>query len=224
MKEPVIKIESILYKAVPGLLLGDLVCSVTNSDYNSDLWNEINRHQAELRKSLRIEELKHIPIIHATRNAYKACGKDPNRYRPSAEQLNRRILQGKELYQISTVVDLINFVSLKSGYSIGGFDYEKVTGELKYGIGKKDEVYQGIGRGNLNIDGLPVLRDRLGGIGTPTSDEMRTRITGETSLLLMNINAFDGNEAKLRETMEWSVFLLEKYAKASFCFFTINHY
>ncbi|MFB6341844.1 B3/4 domain-containing protein [Saccharicrinis sp. FJH62] len=222
MKEPVILFQDNLRYAVPNLLLGDIVCTVTNSEYNQELWDEIKAYETELREKLKIESVKHIPTIKATREAYKSCGKDPNRYRPSAEQLNRRILQGKELYHISTLVDLINLVSLKTGYSIGGFDYESVAGELKYGIGQTNEKYEGIGRGKLNIEGLPVLRDELGGIGTPTSDEIRTRIRGNSRLLLMNINAFDGDTDRLNDTINWSVALLKKYVSAEIHFLTVN--
>ena len=34
------------------------------------------------------------------------------------------------------------------------------------GIGKSGEPYEGIGRGELNIEGMPVYRDAMGGIST----------------------------------------------------------
>ncbi|MFB6318554.1 B3/4 domain-containing protein [Saccharicrinis sp. FJH54] len=222
MQEPVIEFAKEIRNAVPDLMLGDIVCAVKNTEFNPELWNEIQDYASELRTRLRIEDVKNIPSIHATRFAYKACGKDPNRYRPSAEQLHRRILQGKDLYQISTLVDLINMVSLKTGYSIGGFDYDSVAGKLQYGIGMPNEKYEGIGRGELNIEGLPVLRDELGGIGTPTSDEMRTRIRIDSRYLLMNINAFDGDSEKLKNAVDLSVSLLEKYVSAEIYFITVN--
>ena len=63
--------------------------------------------------------------------AYKRLGKDPNRYRPSAEALRRRILRGLPLYKIDTLVDIVNLVSIRSGYSIGGFDADKIVGGLE---------------------------------------------------------------------------------------------
>ena len=93
------------------------------------------------------------------------CGKDPSRYRPSAEALIRRVLQGKPLYQKNTFVDLINLASIAYGYSIGGFDADKFVGDtLTLGVGKAGEPYEGIGRCVLNIEGLPVYRDELGGV------------------------------------------------------------
>ena len=153
------------------------------------------------------------PAILATRQAYKALGKDPNRYRPSSEALCRRIVKGMDLYQIDTAVDLINLVSLKSGYSIGGFDTDAIVGDLTLGVGEADEKFEAIGRGLLNIEGLPVYRDSIGGIGTPTSDEERTKITAATTKLLMIINAYSG-EKGLRETVDDSIHLLKKHLDA----------
>src|SRR5216683_2186569 len=48
------------------------------------------------------------PQILATRAAYKALGKDPARYRGSAEALLRRMIAGKGLPRINAVVDIIN--------------------------------------------------------------------------------------------------------------------
>lgn len=209
-----ISIQNNLAEKCPQLVLAVIQCKVSNSEFDSELWERISNVSSKIREDLKIEQVKHVPTIDVTRVAYKQCGKDPNRYRPSAEQLNRRILQGKELYQMSTLVDLVNLVSLKSGYSIGGFDADKIQGNLEYGIGEKDELYNGIGRGALNIEGLPILRDEKGGIGTPTSDEERTMLLMNTTSFLMNINAFDGKTAILEENVQWAVELLMSFASA----------
>ena len=141
-------------------------------------------------------------------------GKDPNRYRVSSEALCRRVVKGMDLYRINTLVDLINLVSMCSGYSIGGFDADKIVGDMvTLGVGRHDEKFEGIGRGLLNVEGLPLYRDAVGGIGSPTSDEERTKITMSTVRLQMQINAF-GEEMPLADTIDWSVSLLEKYASA----------
>ena len=81
------------------------------------------------------------------------------------------------------------------------------------GVGKADEPFEAIGRGIMNIEGLPVYRDSLGGIGNPSSDEERTKITSETEHLLMLINGYSGAEG-LKEAAEFSIDLLKKYAYA----------
>ena len=160
------------------------------------------------------DSIKDMTTIHATREAYKKCGKDPSRYRPSGEALCRRILRGLALYQIDTLVDLINLVSIRFGYSIGGFDADKIVGDtLILGIGKAGEPYEGIGRGELNIEGMPVYRDAAGGIGTPTSDNERTKLELGTTHLLTIINGYSGKEG-LRDAADYMVELLKEFASA----------
>ena len=186
---------------------------VVNSDYNSELWEEIHAISERFRAELTTETLKDVSGIAATRRVYRTCGKDPSRYRPASEALIRRILQGKKLYQIDTLVDLINLASIVYGYSIGGFDADKMLGEqLTLGIGKADEPYEGIGRGVINIEGLPVYRDEIGGVGTPTSDHERTKITAQTTHLLVLINGYDGKEDSVRANALYIQELLRKYA------------
>jgi DNA/RNA-binding domain of Phe-tRNA-synthetase-like protein len=158
--------------------------------------------------------VKNLPTIAATREAYKRCGKDPGRYRPSAEALRRRLLRDIPLYQIDTLVDLINLVSLRTGYSIGGFDADKIAGtDIELGVGRAGEPFEGIGRGVLNIEGLPVYRDANGGIGTPTSDNERTKMSVDTRRILAIVNGYSGSEG-LAEAAQMIQELLRKYASS----------
>ena len=185
---------------------------VKNSAYSEALWQEIDALCEEYRKTLSVDVIKEWDPIHETRAVYRRCGKDPSRYRPAAEALIRRVLQGKALYQIDTLVDLINLASMRYGYSIGGFDADKFVGDtLTLGIGRHDEPYEGIGRGMINIEGLPVYRDAEGGVGTPTSDHERTKITLETTHLLVLINGYDGNEEQVMENARFIQQCLQRY-------------
>ncbi len=208
-----IKLSSEIKTACPELKVLVIACQVKNSPSDETLWQEIAAEEAAVKAACRIEEINKWAPIKATRTAYKRLGKDPNRYRPSAEALRRRILRDLPLYRIDTLVDLINLVSIRSGYSIGGFDADKIVGDLTLGVGQEGELYQGIGRGLLNIAGLPVYRDQIGGIGTPTSDEERTKISMETTSLLMIINGYSGSEG-LFEAGEYAMDLLKRYASA----------
>ena len=189
--------------------------AVENSPFSHPLWDEIHQLEERLRSELTTDTLKELPSIAATRTIYKKCGKDPSRYRPASEQLIRRMLQGKELYQIDTLVDLINLASIAYGYSIGGFDADKFVGDtLTLGIGREGEPYEGIGRGMLNIAGLPVYRDAQGGVGTPTSDHERTKISLSTRHLVVLINGYDGNEQRVVENARFIQQLLRNYAQS----------
>lgn len=186
---------------------------VVNSPYCAPLWEEINALGAKYREQLTTESLKQMPSIEATRRVYRACGKDPSRYRPASEALIRRMLQGKELYQRDTLVDLINLASIAFGYSIGGFDADRFVGDtLTLGVGRHDEPYEGIGRGMINIEGLPVYRDAAGGVGTPTSDHERTKLSLDTTRLLTIVNGYDGNRTNVLACANFIQRLLQRYA------------
>ena len=98
-------------------------------------------------------------------------------------------------------------------YSIGGFDADKYEGDtLTLGVGREGEPYEGIGRGIINIAGLPIYRDARGGVGTPTSDNERTKIDIATTHLMVLINGYDGCEDKVRANAEFIQRLLRQYA------------
>ena len=199
----------------PAFVGAAVEAQVVNTPYSKELWDEIHALEDRFRRELTTESLKDLPSIAATRRVYKAGGKDPSRYRPASEQLIRRMLQGKELYQIDTLVDLINLASIAYGYSIGGFDADKFVGHtLTLGVGREGEPYEGIGRGMLNIAGLPVYRDAEGGVGTPTSDHERTKMTLGTTHLVVLINGYDGNEQRVAENARFIQELLRKYAQS----------
>ncbi len=207
-----ITISDEIFKACPGYVAAVLSCTVKNSPSDPRLWEEIAQEEAAIKANVKIEEINKWAPIKATRDVYKKLGKDPNRYRPSAESLRRRIVRGLSLYQVDTLVDLINLLSIRTGYSIGGFDLDKIQGgQLTLGVGREGELYHGIGRGELNIAGLPVFRDAVGGIGTPTSDEERTKIDLQTTRLLMIINGYSGYDG-LEEAIDYAYRLLNQYA------------
>lgn len=209
-----IKISEEVARACPDLHVLAITCRIQNSPSDPHLWEEIACQEETIRKTFQIEDINKWPPVRSTREAYKKLGKDPNRYRPSAESLYRRVVRGLPLYRIDTLVDTVNLISLKTGYSIGAFDMDKIEGEqLVLGVGREGEVYHGIGRGELNISGLPVYRDRAGGIGTPTSDEERTKIELSTTRLLMLINGYSGVKG-LSDASAYSEKLLRKYLKA----------
>ena len=219
-----IVVSSEIESVCPRFVGACVEAQVVNSEYCQPLWDEINALGERYRQTLTTATLKELSGIAATRRVYRACGKDPSRYRPASEALIRRQLTGKSLYQIDTLVDLVNLASIAFGYSIGGFDADKFEGDtLTLGIGREGEPYEGIGRGMINIAGLPVYRDSKGGVGTPTSDNERTKITLHTTHLVVLINGYDGNEAQVRANAEYIRELIKKYCNSDGGSFFLYH-
>ena len=216
-----IEVSAEMHTVCPEFIGACVTANIKNTEYSEELWREIDALGEEFRATLTTESLKTIGSIQATRRVYRLCGKDPSRYRPSGEALVRRVLQGKQLYHIDTLVDLINLASMKYGYSIGAFDADKFSGDtLTLGIGREGEPYEGIGRGMINIAGLPVYRDAVGGVGTPTSDNERTKVSLSTTRLLVLVNGYDGNEQSVLDTAEYIVRLVGRYCAATDCSYT----
>lgn len=210
-----VEIDPRILEVCPSMQIGLLRADVVNGDTCDELWHEIEQEAAVVASNYELLAINKRPAIAATRKLYKALGKDPGRYRVASEALCRRIVRGLGLYRLTTLIDVVNLVSIKSGYPISGLDASKIEGDtLTMGVGENGEPYCGIGRGQLNIEGMPVYRDALGGIATPTSDEERTKFTLETRKVQINVNAF-GLEMPLDETLDWTAQLLEKYANAT---------
>jgi len=205
-------ISSKIKEVCPELKLAILSCEVTNSITSDAFWTEMEIDIELIKATYSLEEINKHPAIAATRKVYKLLGKDPNRYRPSAEALCRRIVREIPIYKVSTLVDIINLVSIRSGFSIGGFDMDKIQGDIELSVGTVHNEFEAIGRGALNVEGLPLYRDSIGGIGTPTSDNERTKISDKTTRLLMIINGYSGNTGLL-EAANHSIELLQKYAE-----------
>jgi DNA/RNA-binding domain of Phe-tRNA-synthetase-like protein len=206
-----VSIHDGLQRAVPGLALGCISASVKVEQHSKALWSEINQRPARLTATVSPDQINSIPQIAAMRSAYKTLGKDPSRYRGSAEALLRRVLSGKGLYQINNVVDINNLVSLESFQPLGSYDLERIDGPVELRIGMPGETYKGIGKDEINIENLPVFADAGGPFGSPTSDSERAMVRLETQRVLMVIFSFagpDGLESSVARASE----LLGKYA------------
>ena len=195
----------------PALQLGCLQASIRMQSKNEALWQKMLALSTS-KKGLLMENIKDIPAIQSSREAYKALGKAPSRYRLSAEALHRRIVKGQDLYQISNVVDIINYSSIASGFSIGGYDLNEIQGDIVLDLGQAQELYEAIGRGNINIENLPVFRDTRGAFGSPTSDSIRTSITDQTQQVLLIFLNF-GGQNHLAEALQATAQLLIDFAE-----------
>ena len=205
-----IKISDVLKMNLPDIRLGCLEAEVSIMPSSRDLLKHIDQVIEEKNSRLTIEEVNKIDVIADTKEAYRRLGKDPSRYRPSAEALTRRIVQGKGLYRVNNIVDALNIISIQHGFSIGGYDIAKLDEPVILGIGGSGEPYEAIGRGQLNIENLPVLRDTQGVFGSPTSDSMRTMVSDGTTSFLMVFFDFKRSEL-LDGALNDTEFILKKY-------------
>jgi DNA/RNA-binding domain of Phe-tRNA-synthetase-like protein len=210
---PTVTIDEALKSKCPQVALACVTASVEAVATPPGLDAELT---AIVEKILKLPEPRAVldsAPIQATRRGYKALGKDPARYRGSAEALLRRVIAGKELPRINNVVDIINLVSVESRLSIGLYDLKHVSGDIVFRAGRTGETYKGIGKYDLNLDGLPVFCDAVGPHGSPTSDSERTMVTEATKSVLGIIISFGGPQS-LPAWAERTAALLMQYALA----------
>lgn len=210
-----VKIDPRIQELCPEMRIGLVKATVVNEPTCDELWCEIESAAEEIRQRYELLEINQRPAIAGTRQLYRALGKDPSRYRVASEALCRRIIRGLGIYRLTTLIDVVNLVSIKSGYAISGLDGDCIAGDtLTMSVGTAQDEYHGIGRGLLNIEGMPCYRDAIGPIATPTSDEERTKFTEQTVKAQININAF-APEMPIQEAVDWMASLLQKYAHAT---------
>ncbi|WMI80496.1 B3/B4 domain-containing protein [Anaerotignum sp. MB30-C6] len=206
-----ITIDSSLKERCPDAVLGVLQCKVVVKEDDAAFLELLNAKIAELAE-VELSQANKREKIQFTRKAYKALGKDANRYRCSSEAMCRRIAKERGLYYINNVVDINNYLSIKTGYSMGTYDLDQVQGDIRWARAPEGTAYQGIGKDVLNIEFLPALFDELGPFGNPTSDNTRAMITESTKEILMVYYVFDGEEA-LMGLLEEAESLLKEFAQ-----------
>ena len=208
-------IDSRMKELWPAVRVGCLQYQVQVEKKNPELWAYLKKEIYKKAKDAIFDYgVNEIPNIKESRAAYKAFGKDPSRYRVSSEALIRRIGQGKGLYEVNTVVDVNNLISIESGFSVGSYDTARMGEDLVFRIGEAGETYKGIGKEEIKIDALPVLADEQGAIGSSTSDSERGMITEDAQEVLTLIYSFSDNQ-DLEKALESGRRYLEQYAKTS---------
>lgn len=202
-----------LKEKVPDYCLAVMSFEIKIEGTSDSLKDEIRKIENEVIKDLTLENLLKQPRIEAARVGYRRLGKDPSRYRLATEALLRRLIKGNGLYFINNAVDIGNILSVRTQRSVAVLDEDKIIGDILIRIGE-EEPYEGIGRGNINIKNIPVYCDQIGPFGTPTSDTPRTRITEQTSNVLLFITSFNGKDG-LEEDVTMAKELFTHFAEVS---------
>jgi DNA/RNA-binding domain of Phe-tRNA-synthetase-like protein len=208
-----IQIDANLKKKCPRTVLGCVTARVQVNASPVTLLGEMNQRELEIQELPFPRGVLESPQVETARKAYKSLGKDPARYRGSAEALLRRIVAGKGFPQVNVVVDVINLVSVESRLPVGLYDLAHVSGDIVFRAGRAGETYKGIGKYDLNLEGLPLFADDQGPHGSATSDSERTMVTSQTEGILAIIVSFSGPESLDRWTQRMSA-LLTQYAAA----------
>ena len=175
-----VKIAAELKAKCPNAALGCVQAEVKTGATPIGLDEALRACEERITKLPEPRAVLEASAIAATRVGYKALGKDPARYRGSAEALLRRLISGKGMPRINNVVDVINLVSVESRMPVGLYDMAHVKGAVEFRAGRAGETYKGIGKYDLNLEGLPLFADAKSPHGSPTSDSERLGSAGRS--------------------------------------------
>ncbi len=188
--------------------------TITKNDetkLSDEISKEFDNIAKEYQQKYSIEEVVRIPKIKATRDGYKALGKDPSHTRAACEALLRRILKNGTIYRLGDLIDIGNLLSIKLMKSICMVDLDKIDGDIYIRLGKNSDEYYGINRGKINVENIPLYTDNTSPFGNPTSDTIRTAITNETKNVCIMLINFDKETTDLDEDVLVST--LNKFLK-----------
>lgn len=211
----IVKIDPVMYETYPEIRLGCISFKADVKEPDEGFWKYMDEEIcSKWFEYLKDHELPEIEGIRGSREAYKAFGRSPSKYRVSSEALLRRIRQGNELYHVNSVVDVNNLISVESGLSVGSYDLANIKGDIVLRVGKDGEGYEGIGKKFLPMDHMLVLADDEGLFGSSMSDSHRAMITETAHEILAIIYCFS-DAIDLEELLARSEAAFTEYAGAA---------
>lgn len=185
-------------------------------DVSNELTEDVTKYIEEVISSNKdiytLEQIIKEPKLIESRNGYKKLGKDPSHTRLACENLWRRMIKGQAFYRLGDLIDLGNILSILTKRSVCVVDKDKIQEDVNIRLGNKEDIYETINRGPLNVDKIPVYEDSISPFGCPSSDTLRTAITSNTKSILIMIICFSNKEVEEDEKLLLDIYT--KYANA----------
>jgi len=197
-----------LRSAFPGLRVVELKLTgltVRSSDPDLEPF-KLEVQERVRRRTASLEEVKDQPIFRAYRDFFWRVGIDPTKTRPAGEALTRRILGGRDLPRVNTVVDAYNLVSVETSIAVAAFDTAKVSEDaLMMRKATSGEPFHGIGMTSADsLSGVEVVIEDQGSRGLiavyPYRDSDDSKITGSTTGVLFMMCGVPGIDDAALET------------------------
>jgi len=140
------KIDAKVKEMFPDLnILTTSIENVTVNRESDDLEEFKKEFIKKIRSQYYVETLKDIPELRSYRDFFWKIGIDPTKTRPASEALIRRVIQGKPLPKINTLVDSYNLASMESRVPLAAFDNDVISPGLVLRFAVEGEEFTGIG-------------------------------------------------------------------------------
>jgi DNA/RNA-binding domain of Phe-tRNA-synthetase-like protein len=176
-----IQLSSELIELIPNFKVGIIEYkNISVGDSPQMVKGRLQLFQESIYFELENKAVTDLPGIHEWRQVFKITGKDPNRYRHSAEALMRRVQKQNYLSSVQSAIDINNFFSLQYQVPIGIYNRDQLTDPVTIRIGQEGEEYPGLNGRMNSLHNLIISSDQQGPFGSPFVDSERSPVTEKT--------------------------------------------
>lgn len=216
------RIEQNLESAFPGLRVLELEMSDLRVIKQERSLSEFKaQKQSEIREKIgSLDVVKDLPIFRAYRDFYWKVGIDPTKTRPAGEALARRIIGGRDLPTINTLVDSYNIASAESHVAVAAFDLSTISSHsLLMRRARTSERFLGIGMDkSVSLNGIEVVIEDQSNSNLiavyPYRDSEATKVTEGTRRVLMMMCGVPGiAEIDLERAKQLTENYVERFCK-----------
>jgi DNA/RNA-binding domain of Phe-tRNA-synthetase-like protein len=197
-------IDPKIFTRYPGFIMSVIaIRGLNNTGSNQDITSLLSAAQQSVRDRYQsTEQLGDEPKITCWREAYRAFGAKPSKYRCSIEALCRRLIKSDDqLSSINPLVDIYNIISLNHTLSIGGDDTDLIDGNMQLTFADGTEEYRLLG-GTEVAEGLEPSRKEH-----PKPGEVIYR--DDIEVLCRRFNWRESDKSKMTEETKNAVLFIE---------------
>lgn len=183
-----VQVSTEICELIPDFKIGVIQYkNITVGESPQMLKGRLQLFQESIYFDLEDKNVSDLPGIKEWRSLFKVTGKDPNRYRHSAEALYRRVKKQNYFASGQSAIDLYNFFSLQYQVPIGLYDMDLLQGPVEIRLGRHGEEYIGLNGRSNSLERLILSSDQNGPFGSPFVDSEKTAVTLNTKNALQII-------------------------------------
>lgn len=152
MSDPAIRyrIRPQVFELFPEYVRGVVLAfDVKNGQSPPELVARLRQTEADLLGLIDSNAISEHPRFVSWREAYRAIGAKPSKFRPSMEAMARRVLKGQEIPSINALVDIGNIVSLSHLVPAGGHAVDVLTQDIELRPAVGDEQFVPFGEDSM---------------------------------------------------------------------------
>ncbi|MDN3506738.1 MAG: lysine--tRNA ligase [Simkaniaceae bacterium] len=221
-----IVVEQQVWEKFPGLKIGILIAKGIDNSGSEGL-DVLRATEKGAQKQYGEVDLNEVDKLKDWREAYRSFGYKPAKARCSVDALLRRVVKGKELPNISPLVNLYNSISLKHSVPAGADDLDKVEGSVRLTVAKGDETFRAIGaeEAETALSGEIIYRDdaEITCKAWNYRECDKTKITAETKNAALVIEGLEHTSLfEVARALEELKMLVEKHCGGQFKMYLLD--